>query len=304
VRYGFEVATYVVGWIPWVGWLAPQIMIFYNFGERIVESLVVNSANWLWGPLPFGEGLGNIAEDSWDALLQLGRDEWNFWLPPLPPLPLSAQEAQTQLATAETPAPAIPPVAPPTVRPHPLRDALAELHRFFAGLDAVAPQEVVDLQAKVDPQEGVDLRVNETTSVDVTGVPDPAGPGDDLHVQPDLARTYTTPTNSVETKTDPPEGTPDPSGTTSGVATSGNAGPTQTLLGKPKPFTKKPKPADTSDSSTRPSKTSVGASNDSVGTSKGGVREAHSPKTRLNGPTKHRSAGSQSGTTASSPGPA
>ena len=84
VRTGFELATYAVGWIPWVGWLAPQIMIFYNFGERIVESLVVNSANWLWGPLPFLEGLGNIAADSWNALVQLGIDEWNFWLP-LPP---------------------------------------------------------------------------------------------------------------------------------------------------------------------------------------------------------------------------
>jgi len=123
VRWGFELATYAVGWIPYVGWLSGQIMIFYNFGERIVESLVVNSANWLWGPLPFGEGLGNVAEDSWDALVQLGIDQWNFWLPPLPPLPLSAQEAQTlplsaqeaqtQLATAETPVSAVPPVAPP-----------------------------------------------------------------------------------------------------------------------------------------------------------------------------------------------
>ena len=81
VHYGFELATYAVGWIPWVGWLSPQIMIFYNFGERIVESLVVNSANWLWGPLPFAEGLGNIAADSWNALVQLGIDQWNFWLP-------------------------------------------------------------------------------------------------------------------------------------------------------------------------------------------------------------------------------
>ena len=149
VRYGFEVATYAVGWIPWVGWLAPQIMIFYNFGERIVESLVVNSANWLWGPLPFGEGLGNVAEDSWNALLQLGRDQWNFWLPPLPPLPFDAQEAQTQLAAAETLAPADQSVASPTVKPHPLRDALAALHRFLAGPDAVVPEDV-------DPQEGVD----------------------------------------------------------------------------------------------------------------------------------------------------
>jgi hypothetical protein len=87
VRYGFEVATYAVGWIPYVGWLSGQIMIFYNFGERIVRSITFNVADWLFGPLPFIQGLGNVARDSWNALVQLGVDQWNFWLPPLPPLP-------------------------------------------------------------------------------------------------------------------------------------------------------------------------------------------------------------------------
>ncbi|ULP38136.1 hypothetical protein MJO55_06835 [Mycolicibacterium rufum] len=126
VRYGFELATYAVGWVPWVGWLAPQIMIFYNFGERIVESLVVNSANWLWGPLPFGEGLANVARDSWDALVQLGRDEWNFWLPPLPPLPLTAEQT-TDPAQDGITGTVDEPAAPSAVRPHPVRDALLAL---------------------------------------------------------------------------------------------------------------------------------------------------------------------------------
>ena len=30
-----------------MGWLAPQINIFYNFGERIVRSIVFNIADWL-----------------------------------------------------------------------------------------------------------------------------------------------------------------------------------------------------------------------------------------------------------------
>jgi hypothetical protein len=119
VRYGFELVTWGVGWVPWVGWLAPQIMIFYDFGEHIVESLVVNSANWLWGPLPFGEGLGNVAQDSWDALVQLGIDQWNFWLWPLPPLPFAA--AQTNSEPAETSTPAVDQAAS-TSRPHPRRD--------------------------------------------------------------------------------------------------------------------------------------------------------------------------------------
>ena len=138
VRYGFEVATYAAGWVPYVGWLSPQIMIFYNFGERIVESLVVNSANWLWGPLPFGQGLGNIARDSWDALVQLGIDEWNFWLPPLPPLPFGVQPTQTQAATTDTLVPANQSVT----RPHPLRNLLTALRRAREGLEPIAPREV------------------------------------------------------------------------------------------------------------------------------------------------------------------
>jgi hypothetical protein len=91
VRYGFEVATYAVGWIPYVGWLSGQIMIFYNFGERIVHAITHNTLDWLNGNGSFAQ---NVAEGvSWtvDAFIQLGIDEWNFFLPPLPPLPFSAQ---------------------------------------------------------------------------------------------------------------------------------------------------------------------------------------------------------------------
>ena len=102
VHYGFQIAQYAVGWIPWVGWLAPQIDIFYHFGERIVRSLVFNSADWLWGPLPFGVGLANVARDSWNSLVQLGKDQWNFWLPPLPPLPPGTQLAATPTASPTT----------------------------------------------------------------------------------------------------------------------------------------------------------------------------------------------------------
>lgn len=105
VRYGFELATYAVGWVPYVGWLSPQIMIFYNFGERIVRSITFNLDDWVFGSLPFIEGLANVARDSWNALVQLGIDEWNFWLPPLPPIPpfpLAAQTTTPATATAAT----------------------------------------------------------------------------------------------------------------------------------------------------------------------------------------------------------
>src|SRR3954470_20275448 len=49
VRYGFEVATSIVQWVPYVGWFAGQIMVFYNFGESIVASGVFNFTDWLRG---------------------------------------------------------------------------------------------------------------------------------------------------------------------------------------------------------------------------------------------------------------
>jgi hypothetical protein len=87
VRYGFELATYAVGWVPYVGWLSPQIMIFYNFGERIARSITFNVADWLGGNVSFGQGLVNVGVDTVNSFIQLGIDEWNFFLPPLPPLP-------------------------------------------------------------------------------------------------------------------------------------------------------------------------------------------------------------------------
>ena len=287
-----------VGWIPWVGWLSPQIMIFYFFGERIARSDVFNLDDWLWGSLPFVQGYVNNAVDKWNAVVQLGIDEWDFWLPsfPLPPLPFTAQQAQqaqqaqAQLATGGTLAPADQSVAPPTGRPRPLRDALAALRRLLAGADLVAPQKV-DLQEKVGLQERVDLDVNEPALVDVQRVAAPANPRDDLQVQADDQRTDATPRNGDERKTNPLVGTPDLSGAPSDITS-----PPLTSFGKPKPFGKKPNPAsETSNPSTRRSNESVGASNSPVGTSNDAVGTPHPPKNRFNGPNKHRLTGSPSG---------
>ncbi len=95
-----DVAAYAVGWIPYVGWLAPQIPIFYNFGERIARSITYNIANWLDGNISFGQGLVNVGVDTVNAFIQLGIDQWNFWLWPLPPLPPIFPGA-TAAATAE-----------------------------------------------------------------------------------------------------------------------------------------------------------------------------------------------------------
>jgi hypothetical protein len=98
VRYGFELATYAVGWIPGVGWLSPQIMIFYNFGERIARSITFNVADWLGGNVSFVQGLANVGRDTVHSFIQLGADELHFFLPPLPPLPFAATGAATQVS--------------------------------------------------------------------------------------------------------------------------------------------------------------------------------------------------------------
>jgi hypothetical protein len=70
------------------------ITIFYHFGERIARSITFNIADWLDGQISFTQGLINVGVDTFNSFVQLGIDQWNFWLwplPPLPPFPFSTQ---------------------------------------------------------------------------------------------------------------------------------------------------------------------------------------------------------------------
>lgn len=87
VEWGFELAAYAVGWVPWVGWLSPQIMIFYYLGERIVQSITFNIADWIGGSVSFVQGLRNVAVDTINSFIYFANDQLAFWLPPLPPIP-------------------------------------------------------------------------------------------------------------------------------------------------------------------------------------------------------------------------
>lgn len=108
VQWGFEVAEYAVGWIPVVGWLSPQIMIFYNLGERIVRSITFNIADWIGGSVSFLQGLRNVARDTINSFIYFANDELAFFLPPLPPIPpiggalaaATAEPTALKLATA------------------------------------------------------------------------------------------------------------------------------------------------------------------------------------------------------------
>ena len=242
VHYGFQLAQYAVGWVPYVGWLSPQIDIFYHFGERIVRSLVFNSADWLWGPLPFVEGLGNIARDSWNSLVQLGIDQWNFWLPPLPPLPpfpFAAGQAQPQSAASED-----------------LAQSVQSVTRGTEKLDPSVTKPALDTQ-----------RV-ETL----------ANPKEDLDVQADLSPTDATPTNPDETVpdgalTDPPADVP----TVSGAPSDETSAPV-TAPRNAKPFGKKPKPADANESVGVSNSPASAASSDTVGTPTPPKKRFNEPK--------------------------
>lgn len=87
VRWGFQVATDVIAWIPWVGWFAGQTMVFYNFFEAMVQSGVFNFTDWLRGQGGVVENLVDFGVDVVWSFVYLGIDEWNYFLPPLPPLP-------------------------------------------------------------------------------------------------------------------------------------------------------------------------------------------------------------------------
>lgn len=158
VRYGFELGAYAVGWVPYVGWLSPQVMIFYNFGERIVRSITFNVDDWLFGPLPFLQGLGNVARDSWNALVQLGIDQWNFWLPPLPPLPPLPFAVEQQPVTANFSSPG--PIDDMSI--HESRATMSRSPKLDEG-GALAEGAVLD-SAEVDTNEPPTLQPHSTVA--------------------------------------------------------------------------------------------------------------------------------------------
>jgi hypothetical protein len=90
VRYGFDVAAYVVGFLPYVGFLYPQIYFFYDLFEPIVQSGLFNILDWLGGSITFVQGLNNFFAATAASINRFINTEINWFLsflPPLPPLP-------------------------------------------------------------------------------------------------------------------------------------------------------------------------------------------------------------------------
>jgi len=90
VQYGFELAAYAAGYLPWVGFLAPQINFFYNLFEPMVQSGLFNILDWLGGSITFAQGLNNFFAATTASINYFIQTEINWalsFLPPLPPLP-------------------------------------------------------------------------------------------------------------------------------------------------------------------------------------------------------------------------
>jgi hypothetical protein len=90
VFYGFQVAQYAVGYLPWIGLLAPQITIFYNLFEPMVQAGLFNILDWLGGSITFAQGLSNFIGATTASINYFINNEINWFLsflPPLPPLP-------------------------------------------------------------------------------------------------------------------------------------------------------------------------------------------------------------------------
>ena len=90
VQYGFQLATYAAGYVPYVSILAPQILFFYDLFEPMVQSGLFNILDWLGGSITFAQGLNNFFGATTASINQFINTEINWvlgFLPPLPPLP-------------------------------------------------------------------------------------------------------------------------------------------------------------------------------------------------------------------------
>jgi hypothetical protein len=90
VQYGFDLAAYAVGYLPYVGFLAPQIYFLYDLFEPMVQAGLFNTIDVLQGSINFAQGLANFWDATTASINQFINTEiyWALsFLPPLPPLP-------------------------------------------------------------------------------------------------------------------------------------------------------------------------------------------------------------------------
>lgn len=89
MQYGFNLTAWAVGWLPYIGILAPQINFFYYLGEPIVQAVLFNAIDFVDGTVTFSQALTNSETATAASINQFINTEINWirgFLPPLPPI--------------------------------------------------------------------------------------------------------------------------------------------------------------------------------------------------------------------------
>jgi hypothetical protein len=87
VQYGFELAAYAAGFVPYVGYVGQQINIFYDLFEPLVQAGLFNTIDFLQGTITFSQGLSNFWDATTASINYFIQSEINWALGFLPPLP-------------------------------------------------------------------------------------------------------------------------------------------------------------------------------------------------------------------------
>jgi hypothetical protein len=147
VQYGFQLATWAVGYVPIAGYFSGLIMVGYYTGEPIVQSFF-QSAQYLvdgnWGAIP--STLVNGFVQGGTAFVQQGLNWILGYFPPFPPLPPFPGLAA---ATASTFAAATLASQQPTSIPELVKSALAPVERLVNTTIANLQKDVADTEATI-----------------------------------------------------------------------------------------------------------------------------------------------------------
>lgn len=90
VAYAVNLASWALRWLPWLGWIAPQLNYIYYLFEPIVQSWLFNTLDWLGGEITFIQAWSNFWATTAQSINCFINTEINWirsFLPPLPPLP-------------------------------------------------------------------------------------------------------------------------------------------------------------------------------------------------------------------------
>jgi hypothetical protein len=191
VQYGFELATWAVGYVPIAGYFSGLIMVAYYTGEPIVQSFF-QSAQYLvdgnWAAIP--NTLVNGFIQGGQQFVQQGLNWILGYFPPFPPLPpfpgLAATTASTFAAATVT--------SQPTSIPELVRSALAPVERLVNTTIATLQKDLADTEATIkdavlakDVSEALTATDNTPATVEAAVEPAAAEPAEPTAAAPTVA---------------------------------------------------------------------------------------------------------------------